>query len=119
MRRAEKGLGDVFKRVAGEGVRHEIAAGGQKHKDTSAVHAPDFLRSGDTVHAVHINVHEYGGKTVLFKCIQESFSVQERDSFYPAAVLCGKMADKLCHFVQILLFIIYESNSQIGASSIL
>lgn len=98
------------------GARHEITAGGQEHEDAPAVYAPDLLGGSDTV---HVNVHEYGGKTAFPKCLQESLSVQEGNGFYPAAVLCGKMADKFCHFVQILLFIVNESNSQIGSSSIL
>ncbi len=106
-------LDNIFKRMAGEGVRHKVRAGSQKHEDTPVVHAPDFLCGGNAVHAVHVNVHKNGIKTAACRkaavpeCLKEAFRIQEWDSFHMAVALCAKVADKPCHFVQIVLFIIY------------
>ena len=100
-------FGDVFKGMAGKGVRHEVHAGGQEHKNTSVVYVAHSQRGGNTVHTVHVNIHKYGRKALGLKCLKESLPAREGDRFHLTAALCAKLTDKTGHLVQIFLLIIY------------
>ena len=70
-----EGLGDIFEGVAGKGVRHELPAGGQEDKETAAVQAPQLQGGGNSVHFLHVDIHEDNGKASCFKCVKKSPAV--------------------------------------------
>lgn len=102
-----KRLGDIFKGVAGEGVRHEIRAGGQEHKEAAAVRLTHFQCGGDPVHAFHIDIHEHKVKAAAAKRLKKIPCAAEGDCLHRVSGASAETAAELSHPVQVFLFIIH------------
>ncbi len=100
-------LRDIFKGVAGEGIRHKFRAGGQKYQEAPAVHAAHPQCGGNSVYAVHVDIHENNGEASALKRVKKGLSAGKGDRLHRAAGLGAEITAEPRHLIQAFPFVVH------------